>query len=1100
MSTIATRLTSTGIYYVDGQFDEVSYNPTGGANQVAYSTASTRNNNLLINSGDYSNTANWNLAACKTAFTTATTAPDGTYTAQKFIEDTSTAEHWFYQTTNGSVAGQVMTYSFYAKAAERSQINLRFIGAVNLVFLNINLITGVVSNPNLIPNGISYSVTNAGNGWWRIVATGTVDQQYILGSLFLIQNSPYTTNYAGDGTSGLYLWGQQQEYGATATPYVATDSYGPIARANINMFSYTQDISNSYWNSSTVTRQSNAGIAPDGSYTAGLITAVSGSYGGLFREWSHTLSANTTYTLSVYAKAGTNNYIGLRIDGNSNSSGDYSSHYDLSNGTATSVVPIAGTINSVGITNGSNGWQRCFLTYTTGATVSSSLLDITITPSSGATAGPYAGTESVYIWGPQLQTGNVIAPYIATTTANTVINTFNAKFNSFGNVLTIGSLDEVSYNPNGGFIGQTSYSTGSKNPNVLFSSQIFDPAIWNYNAIPATVVLNSTTAPNGTVSGVKLVSNTSAVSTYQGISTRNINQPSASILTFSIYAKAAEWNYLNVANDPAGGAAFNLSTGNVAYFSPNFTSASITPANNGWYRCSTTCTSEVWGSIILQMGIAGTPINTMTGDGTSGIYIWGAQLEPGSQATAYNPTNSTGSISTPTTNLLAATKNFTDSYNWLNNRLTTISTTQLAPDGTYTATEFAYNIQYSYIAQGYQATANNINLTAGQSYTASIYVKQNYPFVANSAQFAINTTSNPASPPVGGTACVFYFDSPTNASIASEYGAYNSSITPAENGFYRCSTSFIANVGQTSQSIQFWMGGYNGNNNTNVTMTLWGPQLQQGNVLSPYVATGNNSVAVNNFAGRISSSGQVTTTGYFDEYTWNPAIVTTGLTLNLDAAIPNSYNGGSNWVDITANAAVATLLAGVNYSPTYPGTIYFPGGQTTNHVTLPSQSTGGNLGFYQSSFTVSTWINTANTWIGNVGPGIVSLNGSAVAGGQYAMMVRFGYFDVDFYGDTQATSGPITANVWYNLVHTYNYANKQSNIWLNGSFDNNRTRTQDLVSSIQNQPLKIGTYFYGGYDFLGNIGAVQIYNRELSTAEIKQNYNAMSGRYGLPRL
>jgi hypothetical protein len=65
----------------------------------------------------------------------------------------------------------------------------------------------------------------------------------------------------------------------------------------------------------------------------------------------------------------------------------------------------------------------------------------------------------------------------------------------------------------------------------------------------------------------------------------------------------------------------------------------MTPVGNGWYRCTVSRTALASSGAYWQINMA-TADNSInfTGDGYSGVYIWGAQLEAGSFATSYIPT------------------------------------------------------------------------------------------------------------------------------------------------------------------------------------------------------------------------------------------------------------------------------------------------------------------------------------------------------------------------------------------------------------------------------------------------------------------------------
>jgi hypothetical protein len=180
--------------------------------------------------------------------------------------------------------------------------------------------------------------------------------------------------------------------------------------------------------------------------------------------------------------------------------------------------------------------------------------------------------------------------------------------------------------------------------NLLLRSQEFDDAGWFKNG--ATVTTNTVVSPDGTLTADKLVEDTatSLHRTYYQLAT------TAGAHTFSLYAKKAEREWLvlilfdNSGTSPS--VYFNLSTGVVGNTS-NAT-GTITSVGNGWYRCTITATIGASGASGAQVYLTtanGGPV-TYTGDGTSGIYIWGAQLEAASTVGPYIKTVATA-ITTP---------------------------------------------------------------------------------------------------------------------------------------------------------------------------------------------------------------------------------------------------------------------------------------------------------------------------------------------------------------------------------------------------------------------------------------------------------------------
>jgi hypothetical protein len=114
--------------------------------------------------------------------------------------------------------------------------------------------------------------------------------------------------------------------------------------------------------------------------------------------------------------------------------------------------------------------------------------------------------------------------------------------------------------------------------------------------------------------------------------------------TYSIYLKAAERTFASITHltvSPQPSIIINLSTGEIT--SPtNVTTSNAVNAGNGWWRVSMTYTNTISTTGYPQVAIySAVTTGTYTGDGSSGIYIWGGDVRIGNTAGKYQRTTAT---------------------------------------------------------------------------------------------------------------------------------------------------------------------------------------------------------------------------------------------------------------------------------------------------------------------------------------------------------------------------------------------------------------------------------------------------------------------------
>jgi len=157
----------------------------------------------------------------------------------------------------------------------------------------------------------------------------------------------------------------------------------------------------------------NVGVSPSGANDA--MAFIPGAFNALHWQYStFTGAVNTTYTLSVFAKAAGLNFFWIRLDNTGFSGVEQWASFNLSTGVIDSQSGTSARIQSVG-----NGWYRCAVTATSNATAGATYIaELAPMPVGGfITSNTGNNVSGTWVWGGQIEVGAFASSYIPTTSA-----------------------------------------------------------------------------------------------------------------------------------------------------------------------------------------------------------------------------------------------------------------------------------------------------------------------------------------------------------------------------------------------------------------------------------------------------------------------------------------------------------------------------------------------------------------------------------------------------------------------------------------------------------------------------------------------------------
>jgi hypothetical protein len=383
--------------------------------------------NLILQSQTFDNTSWTGLAANVSVTGNVIVDPFGGNDADIIVANAITSNIIYVRQGFTLPSTGTYTFSVYVKKQNQDTVGLRSIATGLLI--NYDLVNETSSNP-------AGFIEDAGNGWFRIGLTYT--SATTTESIYIYPLG--TGTRTGNGVDGVYVFGAQLEVSDIATDYIPTTttavSVGPVANIprldyfsdncpklllepqRTNLAQYSEQFNNAYWGKLNSSISANQILSPSGYQDADLIIEdTANSFHNL--GTSGIASVAGVYTGSAFFKKNTKNFGFIQIATNGVTN-RYTAVVDLVNGTITSTDSVGSpTSTSNAIVDYGNGWYRVSVSsqHNSGSLYLVIGLSNSGTPTFNASGYPtYTGngTDSIAMWGAQVEAGAYATSYIPT--------------------------------------------------------------------------------------------------------------------------------------------------------------------------------------------------------------------------------------------------------------------------------------------------------------------------------------------------------------------------------------------------------------------------------------------------------------------------------------------------------------------------------------------------------------------------------------------------------------------------------------------------------------------------------------------------------------